>query len=700
MTSRTIEEEGAGAEEVIPEQVLDKAPGMAEEAPKGAPDVPPEGAHAPAAPDDIPQEGAQAPAAPADMPQEGAHALAAPHDMPQEGAQAPAATADMPEEDAQAPVTTPDMPKEGAQAPSVPAEIPPEGAQAPAAPADMPQEGAQAPAAPPDMPKEGAEAPATPADMPEEGAQAPTAPADIPPEGAQAPAASADVPPEGAQAPAAPAKILPEAAQAPAQPENVVVTKTMREFPVTSEHYVQVTHINHPHSFFVRLPGQEELLAALSAPGEPLEGEVQPGAQVVVYSPQANTTVRGKVYLVDTEKETCDIYARDYGFTENNVPIKSLYKSPQATTPSLAKMCQLAHCQPIGDYWSDKSIEAMKYYLGKERTKIVVQAHWRDILLVDLYNNMCPDDVATMMALTGYTTLGALHRTLFVQPFPIPNMRCFKFRELEPGTKLHVRTLTGRTLRSFYVAEVSDYDKYVEEHEKFHSAVLTAAAALPAADMQKGEPVSVYTNDQSKYERAVITQVNYPVGRPFVWFVDAGGQAEARREDLKVLPDQWLERPAAALYCALPRDKAKDPALQELLQPGRQFHITIKSLGKLLEEPNIVSIDEVVEVLEEPNIVSIDEVVEVLEEPNIVSIDEEVEVLEEPNIVSIDEEVEVLEEPNIVSIDEEVEVLEEPNIVSIDEVVEVLEEPNIVSIDEVLEEPNIVSIDEVVEVKP
>ncbi|XP_072931410.1 uncharacterized protein [Epargyreus clarus] len=196
---------------------------------------------------------------------------------------------------------------------------------------------------------------------------------------------------------------------------NLLQEIAITSFEVGSSCWVDVTHINNPHHFYVRPRAYSMYLQGLQARGEHFDARDICLGQIVVYKSKLQKTyLRGRVLMIHGEgaESRYKLYAMDVGCIESGVRLKRVWKRKnESSVPSLVTLCQLANCGPIGVRWEDTNIaEAMWNYVKGERARMIIVNVVSDRLIVELYNS-CPDDIATMLALTGFTTLGYVHNS-------------------------------------------------------------------------------------------------------------------------------------------------------------------------------------------------------------------------------------------------------------------------------------------------
>ncbi|XP_026760290.2 uncharacterized protein LOC113519397 [Galleria mellonella] len=382
--------------------------------------------------------------------------------------------------------------------------------------------------------------------------------------------------------------------------EMETLTEMINKFSITSydkdtSHWVDVTYINHPHSFYVRptlyRKYMQELQASTGSLIDPLDMHV---GKIVIYKSEIlKIYARGQVIRMNAEINgiTCDIQALDHGCLDKAVPLKQMYKPviDSYNLPPLAIHCQLSECYPIGRKWDDKSIDAMKCYVGTEQAKVIIKDKKLDILIVELINS-CPDDIATLLVKTDYASLGFdFVNNRLSSSSENKNMH-YIYKKFKVGDKLWVRVQSGKALDSFFVCAVEDYKPYLQEKKNFTLSYKALNEKIRPEDIEAGLPVAVLTEDQRYYERAVIKQFTSSQDKYVVQYVDSGNIVTAHFNCMKPLLPYHYTRPALAIYCSIDKESVQDTGLQKLLHPGYDFIIEIKKVGDKHNSPNIVQI--------------------------------------------------------------------------------------------------------------
>ncbi|XP_013184829.1 uncharacterized protein LOC106130523 [Amyelois transitella] len=362
---------------------------------------------------------------------------------------------------------------------------------------------------------------------------------------------------------------------------------------VGSSHWIEVTHVNNPNSFYVRQTAYDEYLDDLQAAGAKADKKDLFLGNVLIFDSKTQEDyIRGQIIFIDEENTdlTVEMFAMDYGFIEREVPPKKIYKPKNTNSiPSLVKHCQLELCKPIGGIWKEDAIDAMKFYVGDERTKIIVRDKTDDLLTVTMFNS-CPEDISTMLALMGYSTFGydgsSINR---FSAAPAPKQAYYLYTELQEDDIIKVRVQSGKDLKEFYVADINNFKKYVEERENIAYFAAKADPMKPE-DILEGKPVCVQTTKRFKYERALVKKITVPDSKALVQLVDWGDLIEVPFDSIKPMRESFLLLPAVAIYCTAVEKQLSDNALHKFLYPGYCFGITVKTVGDSFTTPHVVSI--------------------------------------------------------------------------------------------------------------
>ncbi|XP_046977126.1 uncharacterized protein LOC124543113 [Vanessa cardui] len=378
--------------------------------------------------------------------------------------------------------------------------------------------------------------------------------------------------------------------------ELIINNMDVTKFDIKTDHWVQVIHIINPHNFYVRPTKYREFIQKL----ELIKPTIKPSSvsehDFVIYNMdqtgQEAKYARGKICYPSNKNcnDKFNIFALDYGYFHRAIPKENLWECHQnlSKIPPLALFCQLANCAALsGNDWSEDSIDAFKYYVNNERARMIILDKTFDKLVVELINSN-PGDIATLMALTGYSTLGYVHNVISRMPTVVPQKIYFKFKNINIDEILHVRVQSGKSLNAFYVAEVNDYQNYIKEYDTI-TYYTKKEPKLIEEKFKLNAPVCI-KNDLGKYERAIIKDIIVPETKAIVKLVDWGKEEQGHISNMKQIPEQYLNLPVLAIYCSVEENQVWDNSLHRLLCPGIEFLIQIKQLGKEFESPNIVKI--------------------------------------------------------------------------------------------------------------
>ncbi|XP_063829424.1 uncharacterized protein LOC135078798 [Ostrinia nubilalis] len=370
---------------------------------------------------------------------------------------------------------------------------------------------------------------------------------------------------------------------------------SINTYEIGSAHWVDVTHINNPHSFYVRPTFCRRYLPKINDFIEnTLPDEMIVGSIVIYKSKVLQCYVRGRIMFVKTENDvtTCDFYALDFGCFEKQIPWNKT-RQPCIDTidvPPLALHCQLADCKPFDETWSMRAIESMKFFVGKERARMLIRGKTPDALIVELVNS-CPEDIATMLALSGDTTLGYSDNMISRFSQTEPEKHYYTYKEYDCGSTLTVRVQAGDSLEGFYVAEVKDYTVYFNDRENF-TYFCKIQKDLEPDDVKEDMAVAVLTMANGKYERGHIKEVNKQEEKVTVLLVDWGKTVTVPFMRLKPMTNEtFFLRPVLAMYCKAEKSQAWDNGLSKFLFPGYQFKITIVESGNGEGLPYVVNLE-------------------------------------------------------------------------------------------------------------
>ncbi|XP_063543628.1 uncharacterized protein LOC134752005 [Cydia strobilella] len=370
---------------------------------------------------------------------------------------------------------------------------------------------------------------------------------------------------------------------------------TTTHYSVGSQHWVNVTHITDPGNFYVRPTAYRDYLPILKQHEGPADAiKLQQGSTVVFKSKTNKHHVRGQIRNIRNENETTlyDLFTLDYGFTEA-VAIEDLKKPlDEYPVPSLVLHCQLGDCQPKhNDTFDEDAIEAMVYYVGDERAKMIVQGKTGDKYIVKLINT-CPEDIATMLALTEYTCLGYGNNVISRMPSIDQPKLYYTYKKVKVGDTLNVRVQSGDSLKSFYVCEIEDHKQYIKELNNLKEYYYYEQD-FAAENLKLGKAVAVFSDWYLRYERAIITDVIIPEKKAVAQLIDLGIKTDIYMEAtrLKTMSKEYyFLRPAMAIYCTADEKQAWSNELHRFLYPGHEFVVTVDKVGYQHDTPCVVTI--------------------------------------------------------------------------------------------------------------
>lgn len=373
------------------------------------------------------------------------------------------------------------------------------------------------------------------------------------------------------------------------------ITNEMRKIYITnleinSVYRVYVTHINNPHDFYVMLCRYKRFMTKLEQPGNQLETEnIRRGAIVSFESKIKQRWVRGEVFNINETDGTCDLRAIDYGFLEASVPLSGIFTpSEDVALPALAVNCQVIECFPTGaKSWNPEAIQYMKDYVGENLAQIVIKGQMGNKYLVVL-NNFTNPGVGVEMTLLGLSQLCCSLNSISKISHPKPEKHYFNFKQVKVGDHLKVRAVTGKTLEGFYVAEVGDYHRQMQEKGYFRHWA-KQCRLFPKEKLSEGAAVCVFDGYHNSYERALVKKI-LENNKVLVHYVDNGVEKSVSIQDLKEMTEKFFRDTAVSIYCAAQQDQRSDFRLQKYLYPGYQFTIKIVELGHKLDKPHIVKL--------------------------------------------------------------------------------------------------------------
>lgn len=362
---------------------------------------------------------------------------------------------------------------------------------------------------------------------------------------------------------------------------------------VKDYYWVDVTHVNSPHDFFVRLIEYRGCMKDLEKAGVPItENDINYGAIVIYESPTINKKVRGfvvRVVIDDSNLDLrCHIYAMDYGCLDESVPLNNMWTCFMETNVDpLAIHCKLYLCMPNGLEWSEKDVNNMKFFVNNDYAKIRICGVDSMSYVVELYCGGS-DDVSTLMALIGSSNFGYISNTVISMSRKKPLCLSFKYKQLRVGDKLHVRLQNGRSLQNFYVATLDDYRQYRRYLKDFKEHCKRQNEAQ-FSDVSIGQTYGVFLSEENSYERGLVRKVIDNQRKIEIYLVDRGQTITVPWEYLKSLGQMQFEQCSISIHCCAEGGQTWDNYLRKLLYPGVKFYIVIRQLGDG-KKPNIVSI--------------------------------------------------------------------------------------------------------------
>ncbi|XP_045458218.1 uncharacterized protein LOC123668528 [Melitaea cinxia] len=379
--------------------------------------------------------------------------------------------------------------------------------------------------------------------------------------------------------------------------ERMVAELSIDSFEVESMHWVEVTHIIDPFTFYIRLNKYKSFIQILESMEPTTKCTCLNLHDLVIFnmghSCGARKYIRGRISSILTGDDfmECEIFAIDYGFSEKLIPIEYIWECSQdlAKTPPLAYDCQLANCYPIrSEFFSLDTVNAFRYYASIEPIKMKVLGKKPHKLLVDLIISI-PESIATLLAIGGYSMLGYYYDPIAWSPIVGQKRMFFNFKKLTVDEIIHVKYLSGDSTREFHVAEVSDFKKHLNEVD-FISFYARREFSLSPVHLIEGTLVCVKIDDKNIYERAFIKKVTKPKESAIVQLVDWGRDEEFPVGKMKYMSSQCLRTPVLSIYCKVEESQACDSGLEDMLFIGNEFNITMKKLGHEFECPNTVAI--------------------------------------------------------------------------------------------------------------
>lgn len=368
-------------------------------------------------------------------------------------------------------------------------------------------------------------------------------------------------------------------------------------FSIDSAHLVQITHINNPHSFYVRMSKLRYAVKLLERRGARMTGPELAVGKIVVYKSRTiNRCVRGRVHKINTCKKgmglVCSLLAIDYGWVDTHVLLKHIFFPVESSLicGPLALHCQLTKCEPLGKTFDLEAVHAMKFFVGKYTSKIIIKFKTTNKLKVELRTVECRDDVATMLGLMKFTSFFRMHERPSI---PLRALFSYKHRQLKVGEKMRVRVQSGSSIYGFYVAEIEDYKNYdnVIEWYKFTKYCMEQPSLDVIGALMDGRACGVKVLNPVRYERAIVKRITVPNAKALVQLLDWGKQIEANFEDIKPVGLQFIERPAMALFCIAERIQCLNYGFGlRMIYPGLEFMLEVAEPGIRFRIPHKVKL--------------------------------------------------------------------------------------------------------------
>ncbi|VVD00210.1 unnamed protein product [Leptidea sinapis] len=151
-----------------------------------------------------------------------------------------------------------------------------------------------------------------------------------------------------------------------------MILPTKQNFAIYSRQWVQLTHVENPHNFYVHLSSFATFVDTINNLNvDQLENPTQIDlGDIVIYKARKTRKakyLRGKILKINfDESPTYNIFSIDYGFNDENVSRDHIYTcAPHyKNTPQLAMHCQLHGCNPNGTAWNEDATDAMMSLAG------------------------------------------------------------------------------------------------------------------------------------------------------------------------------------------------------------------------------------------------------------------------------------------------------------------------------------------------
>ncbi|CAH0716533.1 unnamed protein product, partial [Brenthis ino] len=383
--------------------------------------------------------------------------------------------------------------------------------------------------------------------------------------------------------------------------ERLLAELALNNFESESLHWVDVVHVVTPINFYVRPIKYNKLVASYKTMTPSTKFTTIKINDMVIYNlsfrlGQSNYFRRGRVSQINIVNDhvECDIFTIDHGFTDKSVPIEYLWQcSPDLlNTPALAYNSQLANCFPVRtSIWTEYATQVFRRHLGRGRVKMSVLGRTSSKLVVKLMNSNL-DDVATLLAISGFSDVGSYYDCIPWKPLIVRKRITFNFKKVFMNERLRVRMLSGRSFEEFYVKEVEDYEKLFLKD--IHNITFYARRefSLIPAHLIEGAIICAKDDEKNMYHRAIIKKVTKLESTAILQLVDWGRDEEFAVSKMKYMSKQALNIPLTTIFCksANYNNQAWVKDIENFLSSGFEFYITIKRLGHEFECPHTVDI--------------------------------------------------------------------------------------------------------------
>lgn len=357
-----------------------------------------------------------------------------------------------------------------------------------------------------------------------------------------------------------------------------------------SSFIARATYVESPHNFYVMPLAHMKHIRSIQKPGR--HNRMPKLNDIVVFKSQIHKQyIRGQIQDIDSDNTQCTIFAIDYGSTEECVKFKNIFNVGYEMSdhqPPLAIQCELFMCVPKGETFGDEAKQAFIFYLGDdENLRIRVKAVTDHKLRVEVRNSN-PDDVAMMLALTGYTHLAVT--TNMGARIKDKKQITWRHRQLKEGDKLSVRLQLAPNFSKLYVSTMIDYKEYLSKHRDFIE-YCRYAKDIVEEDFVVGKAVGVKEQLNEPYERAVIIEIIEPGKQAKVRLVDWGREAVVPIDRVKLIQTEMFSKDCVrALYCSAVNSDDFKEFLPQSLCVGYNYRITIKKVGFEFDIPHMVTL--------------------------------------------------------------------------------------------------------------